>query len=323
MFDPEACHHRRGHGPLYRVEKVIEEIGYSGKLGCIMVLPGWNVTEPIHAAARFCQFVRKYRGASEEILDFASQVDALRQVLEAFDSCRKNPDSVDVEVRQRLDSASESCRRCAENCKAFVDRFFRHYEDAPAEIGPAAKLLWVWNKERALSLGANIQAQVNLINLHINLAEWQVLRIVASATITDKTRRNRQQSSQQLTQSSYSHATVQTPTPVPITPAALLGGLSVLTPPPSPALSGAFSLSPYEKRTQTYRALSIDGSLEDASTSSPPLSSNSSTNAPSITRRFSLPDYVPQVLGQGRDLGRTSHRWCPEMTMANLDGAFL
>ena len=132
------------------------------------------MTEPISAAAKFYQFIRKYRDAPEEIQEFASQVDAFRQVLEAFfDCCRRHPESVDIQVRQRLHSVSESCRQCAENCKAFIDRFFNRYENAtPAEIGAANKLLWVWNKERAINLGAKMREQVTLINVHINLAEW-------------------------------------------------------------------------------------------------------------------------------------------------------
>lgn len=138
-----------------------------------MVLPGWNVTEPINAAFRFYQLVQSYRDASEEIRDFASQVDAFRQVLEAFDCCRTHPESVDVEVRRCLHSVAESCRQCAENCTAFVDRFFKRYENtSSAEIGAANKLLWVWKKEKGMNLGAKMRDQVNLINVHINLAEW-------------------------------------------------------------------------------------------------------------------------------------------------------
>lgn len=138
-----------------------------------MVMPGWNVTEPISAAAKFYQFVQKYRDASQEIQEFASKVDAFRQVLEVFDCCLKYPESVDVEMRQWLRSVPESCRQCAENCKTFVDRFFNRYENATlTEIGAANKLLWVWNKEKAINLGAKIQEQLNLINVHVNLAEW-------------------------------------------------------------------------------------------------------------------------------------------------------
>lgn len=137
-----------------------------------MVLPGWNVTEPISAAAKFCQLVQKYRDASQEIRDFASHVDAFRQALEIFDCCLRDPECVD-EVRWKLRSVSESCRQCAEHCKAFVDRFLTRYENAtPNEIGAANKLLWVWNKEKAISLGEKIQRQLGLINVHVNLAEW-------------------------------------------------------------------------------------------------------------------------------------------------------
>lgn len=137
-----------------------------------MVLPGWNVTEPISAALKFYQFVRKYRDAPKEIQDFALQVDAFRQVLEAFDTCRRHPESFNIQVRQRLDSVSESCRHCAEDCKAFIDRFFNRLENAtPAEIRAGNKLLWVWNKEKAMNLGAKMREQVSLISVHINLAE--------------------------------------------------------------------------------------------------------------------------------------------------------
>ena len=131
-----------------------------------MVPLGWNVTEPINAAVRFAVFVRKYRDAPEEIQEFALQLDAFRLVLEAFDACHKHPESFDIQVRQRLNSVSERCRRCAENCKAFIDKFFNQNA-----IGAGNKLLWVWSKEKAISLGTKMREQVELINVHANLAE--------------------------------------------------------------------------------------------------------------------------------------------------------
>lgn len=137
-----------------------------------MVLPGWNVTEPISAAVKFCQLVQKYRDAPEEIQDFASHVNDFRQVLEAFDCCRTHPEFVDGAVRERLRSVSESCRQCAENCKGFVDKFLFHYENAPDEIRAANRLLWVWNQDKAINLGKRIQEHVSFINVHVNLAGW-------------------------------------------------------------------------------------------------------------------------------------------------------
>lgn len=138
-----------------------------------MVLPGWNVSEPLSAAVKFAIFVRKYRDAPDEIQEFAAQLDAFRQVLEAFDACRKHPESVDIQLRQRLNSVSESCRLCAENCKTFIDKFFNQYEKStPAGIGAGNRLLWVWNKEKAISLGKKMGDQVTLISVHTNLAEW-------------------------------------------------------------------------------------------------------------------------------------------------------
>jgi hypothetical protein len=137
-----------------------------------MVLPGWNVTEPISAAVKFYKLVQKYRDAPQEIQDFASHVNGFRLVLEAFDCCRTHPESLDRDVRERLRIVSESCRQYAENCKAFVDRFLFHYENAPHGIHAANRLLWVWNKEKAINLGKQMQEQVNFINVHVSLAGW-------------------------------------------------------------------------------------------------------------------------------------------------------
>ncbi len=137
------------------------------------MLPGWNVTEPITVAVRFCQLVQNYRDAPEEIRNFASQVNSFRYALELFDSCLKQPESIEVELRKRLCTVLDNSRQCAENCKDFLGRFFDRYDSPECTdgIGAADRLLWVWRKERVNELGANIQAQVNFINLELNLAE--------------------------------------------------------------------------------------------------------------------------------------------------------
>jgi hypothetical protein len=138
-----------------------------------MVLPGWNVTEPITVAVKFCQLVQSYRDAPDEIQDFASHVNSFHSALELFDSCLKQPELIEAEHLQRLRTVLGTSLQCAENCKAFLDRFLDQYYSPECTDGirAADRLLWVWKKERAVELEANIQSQVNFINLQLNLAE--------------------------------------------------------------------------------------------------------------------------------------------------------
>lgn len=145
-----------------------------------MVLPGWNVTEPLEAAWKFYTFVRDYKDADDQIKSFALEVETFHAALKALDACLEDPDAAPLDDNDALKVASDGCKRCAENCQNFVKNFFRQVDakkaNAPARdgVGPGHRLNWMWKKDAAAKLAQEMHRQVNYINLHLNIAERQV-----------------------------------------------------------------------------------------------------------------------------------------------------
>ena len=137
-----------------------------------MVLPGWNISEPLQVAAKFCKFVREYRGAPKQIKKFASQVDDFCFALKALDSCLQNPSSIPPDKLKILRDASEgSSRLCAETCQKFVNGFFTSNNASQCdEVGAGNRVNWIWKEKEAAELKQDMNSQVGLINLHLNLA---------------------------------------------------------------------------------------------------------------------------------------------------------
>lgn len=146
-----------------------------------MVLPGWNVTEPLQVAGKFYIFVRAYRDADQQIKDFASSVNDFCASLKALDECLKNPDATPLDDNDHLKVASNGCQKCAESCQKFVKNFFNvnqldpNQPDAPAgdDVSPRRRLNWMWKKDAATKLTQDMIRQINYINLHLNIAERQ------------------------------------------------------------------------------------------------------------------------------------------------------
>lgn len=150
-----------------------------------MVLPGWNVTEPLHVAARFAVFVQKYRGAPQQIKMFASEVEVFRGAFKVFERCFKNPESIPVEDLDSLKAISDDFQRCANDCEAFIGRFFGQFatsarEDAGAggrlnaQINRAsAQVNWLWKTDEADGLKHDMNRVVAIANLHLGVAnQW-------------------------------------------------------------------------------------------------------------------------------------------------------
>lgn len=140
-----------------------------------MVLPGWNVTEPLEIAVKFYTFVRAYRDANDQIKTFASQVNSFCATLRDLDQCLNNPDATPLEDNDPLKLASDGCRLCAENCQTFLENFFKQFDPpqpnvkAREEVG--RRLQWMWRKDEATILVAEMSRQISYIGLHLNIAE--------------------------------------------------------------------------------------------------------------------------------------------------------
>lgn len=157
-----------------------------------MVLPGWNVTEPLHVAAKFVAFVQKYRGAPQEIKTFASEVEVFQRTLKVVERCFKNPDSIPEEDLENLKAALDDFQLCANKCQAFIERFYDQLGTSPNEeagasgrlnaqidrattqINRAAALVkWLMKNDEAIALKYNMSRVVAIANLHLSVAtQW-------------------------------------------------------------------------------------------------------------------------------------------------------
>lgn len=150
-----------------------------------MVLPGWNVTEPLHVAARFVRLVQRYLGAPQQIATFASEVDVFCGVLKVFERCFNNPDSIQEDDLDSLKAVSGNFKRCANNCQAFIGRFFDQFGTSTkeevraggrlnAQINrAAAQVNWVWKTEEADALKHDMSRVIALANFHLGVAtQW-------------------------------------------------------------------------------------------------------------------------------------------------------
>lgn len=157
-----------------------------------MVLPGWNVSEPIHVAAKFAVFVQKYRGAPQQIKSFARDVEVFRGALKVFERCFRNPESIPDEDLDSIKAISDDFQRCANKCQAFIGRFFDQFdtsaredakaggrlnaqiERATAQLNrAAAQVNWIWTADEANELKDDMSRVVGIANLHLGVAtQW-------------------------------------------------------------------------------------------------------------------------------------------------------
>lgn len=150
-----------------------------------MVLPGWNVSEPIHVAAKFYLFIQRYRIAPQQIESFAGDVNVFRGALKLFERCFQNPASIMDEDLDSFKAISDDFQRCANKCQAFIGRFFDQFDTSAREDAgaggrlnaqinrAAAQVNWIWSADEANELKDDMRRVVGIANLHLGVAmQW-------------------------------------------------------------------------------------------------------------------------------------------------------
>lgn len=135
-----------------------------------MVLPGWNVSEPLQVAVRLCKFVQAYRDAPTQIQEFASQVSAFNAALKALERCLKNRATIPLDDLTIPKDTSGGLRHCAEKCDDFVNGFFKDNAPLRDEIGAGGRLNWIWKDNDAAALKQAMNTWVGIINFHFGVA---------------------------------------------------------------------------------------------------------------------------------------------------------
>jgi hypothetical protein len=138
-----------------------------------MVVPGWNVTEPIQVAHKLLEFIQEYRGASDQVEAFALQIKTYCASLEDLDEHVKHVElsPTDNNTSRNLRETLGGFNLCAEHCRTFIKRFKSLEDEADRQrLSATVKLTWVLSKGRFQNLRHEIDSQATQINLLLNIA---------------------------------------------------------------------------------------------------------------------------------------------------------
>jgi len=137
-----------------------------------MVLPGWNVSEPIQLAIKLYDVIDALKDAPEDARAFVSKVNGFRRSLEELGQTLKS-DFSDLSSFQDLDHLHATlveCQGCVRRCQDFGDRFKSLTKDGGGSItrvGQAARYLW--QDKKVARLRAEIDSQMNSIHLNLTI----------------------------------------------------------------------------------------------------------------------------------------------------------
>ncbi len=139
-----------------------------------MVLPGWNVSEPIHIAKKLYDYIQEVRGASDEARSFASKLKTYCVALEELEKCLTSPTAASTDDTNHLRTTLDGCQNCAIQCQRFIEQFKKLHEPIPGKYNAVDKVNWVFKKDTAIKLRHDIDSQISDINLLLGIASLYV-----------------------------------------------------------------------------------------------------------------------------------------------------
>lgn len=136
-----------------------------------MVLPGWNVSEPIHLAHRLYQVVEALRSAPDSAKAFVSKINSfsvnlseLQKLLESDASSRSSQDL------EHLRATVTECQACVKRCEEFSEGFGKLTADGKGKRYIAAQATrWTLQEKKVARLKEEIDGLMNGIGLTIHV----------------------------------------------------------------------------------------------------------------------------------------------------------
>ncbi len=132
-----------------------------------MVLPGWNVSEPIDLAIKLYEVVESLRSAPETAKAFVSKINTFRGNLEELQKILKS--EITSQPSQDLDHLSATileCEACVKRCEEYSEGFRKLTKDGRGKLegaGQAAR--WTLQEKRVSRLREEIDSQMGSIGL--------------------------------------------------------------------------------------------------------------------------------------------------------------
>ena len=133
-----------------------------------MILPGWNVSEPVDLALKLYEVIEALKSAPEEAKAFRSKIDNFRRSLTELQKAIQH----DVSSRssaQDLDHLRETliqCQDCVKRCEEFGRKFGKIAKDGAASLrGAREATRFVWQDKKVARLRQEIDGQMSSIGL--------------------------------------------------------------------------------------------------------------------------------------------------------------
>ena len=128
-----------------------------------MVLPGWNVSEPIDLAHRLYQVVEALRSAPDsakafvsKINHFSANLNELQRILESDTASHSSQDL------DHLRTTILECQACVRRCEEFSDGFGKLTKDGKGKMDVAGQATrWTLQKEKVARLKEEIDGLIN------------------------------------------------------------------------------------------------------------------------------------------------------------------
>jgi SMC interacting uncharacterized protein involved in chromosome segregation len=135
-----------------------------------MVLPGWNVSEPVELAFKLYHVIESLRSAPEEAKAFVTKINSFSRSLRELQKTIHN----DIATRssaQDLDHLRETleeCQDCVKRCEEFGERFRHITRDGSGSLKSAKEATrFVWQDNKVARLRKEIDDQVTGIGLSL------------------------------------------------------------------------------------------------------------------------------------------------------------
>ena len=135
-----------------------------------MVLPGWNVSEPVELALKLYHVIESLRSAPEEAKAFVSKINNFSRSLRELQKTIQN-DIANRSSAQDLDHLRETlteCQDCVKRCEEFGEKFRHITRDGSGSLKSAKEATrFVWQDNKVARLRKEIDDQVNGIGLSL------------------------------------------------------------------------------------------------------------------------------------------------------------
>ena len=137
-----------------------------------MVLPGWNVSEPIDLAYKLYEIVESLRSAPENAKAFISKTKSFEGNLDELD--RVLGSEIPSQSGQDLLRATvQECRTCIKRCENYSDGFSKLTKDGRGKIdGARQAALWTLQEKKVTRLLDEINTRMSSIGLTLAIKTY-------------------------------------------------------------------------------------------------------------------------------------------------------